>query len=106
MEKQLWFEKYRTRLRLIEDRSILRPMEMLEEWKLVRLAMIRLALSLLPTQEKVIIKSIYFEGMTEEKVARKLCLSRLAVHRKKWRAVKKLLDSPFVRFTIPREELE
>lgn len=48
------------------------------------------ALDLIDNKDQEIIRAIYFEGLTERKLAQRLCISQPAVHKKKVRILKKL----------------
>jgi RNA polymerase sigma factor (sigma-70 family) len=85
-------------LRLEEDKAELRPSDFLEEWKVVKIALIRSAIRMLPKLERQVIRMVFYEGLTEERIAEKLKLSRSKVHRLKWKAVNKLFFSPLIRF--------
>ncbi len=106
MDKQTYFEQYlTTQLRHQEDWSILKPLEFIEDWKVLKSTLIKIAISMLPKLEKQVIRLMFTEGLTEEKTAKKLKISRAKVHRTKWKAINQLYSSPLMKFLFPAKRL-
>lgn len=105
MDRQTWFERYQINLGFNLERALYKPQEYIEEWKIVRITLFKLAVALLPKTERAIIRLIYFQNLTEEQVAKKLNISRLKVHRKKWQAMELLSESPLIKFIFPQNQI-
>jgi DNA-directed RNA polymerase specialized sigma subunit len=56
---------------------------------------------MLPRPEKHVARMIFLEGLTEAEAAAKLKLSRIKVHRLKWKVKAILFSSPLLRFLLP-----
>jgi DNA-directed RNA polymerase specialized sigma subunit len=104
MDHQEWRERYNRRLRLEEDRYVFNPLNLADDWRLIRLTMIKFAISLLPKAERQVAKLVFFDNLTEQQAARRLGISRIKAHRLKWRAIDKLFSSPLLKFVLPPDK--
>ncbi|OGC36451.1 hypothetical protein A2311_03050 [candidate division WOR-1 bacterium RIFOXYB2_FULL_48_7] len=100
MDRQEWFEKYGSRIAFEEERYRANPQILFEEWKALRIILIKMATDQLPRLEKRIIILTHYYGFSERKVAEKLKISRARVQRKKKKAIKTLLKSDFARLLL------
>ena len=101
-DRQSWFENRRLSQYLDNVRThyLDNPEIAIEDWKVIRMALIRLAMSKLDPLEKQITRRLNFDGLSEREVATELKLSSSKVHRVKWRAIKKLSDSIFLKLAL------
>lgn len=104
MDHQEWHERYARRLRFEEERYVFNPLNLVDDWRLIRLTMIKFAVSLLPKSERQVARLVFFSSLTEQQAARRLGVSRIKVHRLKWRAIDRLFSSPLMKFVLPPDK--
>lgn len=111
MNHQEWFEQFRVKLLnevVLEETAaqdfLHGQIWIREQWSIARLALIKMALHMLPSLERRIIRLIFFEDFSEREVAQKLKVPRSKVHRVKLEALKKLSKSSFIKLAMyPRQ---
>ena len=101
MDRQEWFEKHLKSLGFEMERYRADPSGALEEWQIIKTTLIKLAISMLPGPERQVARLIFLEDLTEQQTANKLGLSRIKVHRLKWKAKGQLSSSPLLKFLLP-----
>lgn len=102
MDHQEWFERFVYKLQLEEDILVTNPDHTYEEWKSIKIVLIRMATDLLPVLEKKIIRLVYDQGLSERQAASKLNISRAKLQRRKKRAIKMLTGAVLAKLALPR----
>lgn len=104
MNHQEWFEKFKIWSGLDID-EFCDPAQLSEEWKNTEVALIRMAVELLPSFAKRTIKLIFFSGLTEREVAKRMRIAKTTVHRIKKNALMLLSKAIFVKFVLSKQLL-
>lgn len=92
-------EKFKANLHF-EEEPVYSHLWIEERWKIVQIALIKMAFHLLPPVERRIVTAVYFGGLGEAEIARKLKIPRVKVHRLKTKALKSLAKSIYVKLAM------
>ncbi|OGB86792.1 hypothetical protein A3H38_04590 [candidate division WOR-1 bacterium RIFCSPLOWO2_02_FULL_46_20] len=95
MNHQEWFERLKSRLEADEPR-VYGHLWVEDRWTIIQVALIKMAIQMLPNLQRRIVELMFFNDLTDDKVARELKLSRTRVHYLKQKALKTLMRSNFV----------
>lgn len=115
MDNQEWFERFKVKISseetlekmvsVAEDR-LHGQIWINEQWRIAQFALIKMALHMLPSLQRKVVKLIFFDDLSERKAARKLKITKTQVHRIKNKALKVLARSAFVKLAFSRRLLK
>ncbi|NQT29534.1 MAG: hypothetical protein HQ596_03070 [Candidatus Saganbacteria bacterium] len=105
MEHQEWFEKFSIRLGADENRFH-GQIWVKEEWRIIQLALLKMALHVLSPKEKEVVVLVFFEGYTEREAAEELKISKTRLHNLKKKALKRLSKSSFLKLALAPQGLK
>lgn len=92
-------EKFKANLHL-EEEPVYSHLWIEERWKIVQIALIKMAFQLLPPVERRILTAVYFGGLSEIEVARKLNIPRAKVLQLEMKSLKSLAKSIYVKLAM------
>lgn len=107
MDRQERFERFCVKImseevieRKVAEDFLHRQIWIKEEWGVARLALLKMALHMLPSVARRVIKAIFFDELGEREAARKLKMNRAKLHRVKIEALRNLAESQFVKLAL------
>ncbi|MDD5593617.1 MAG: sigma factor-like helix-turn-helix DNA-binding protein [Candidatus Margulisbacteria bacterium] len=92
-------EKFKANLHF-EEEPVYSHLWIEERWKIIQIALIKMAFHLLPPVERRILTAVYFSGLGEAEIARKLKLPKAQIIQLKMKSLKSLAKSIYVKLAM------